>query len=249
MHAGYGTGGARLWSFGSWLALLGVMLAGCISSPAPVVEERELGEPVFTWEEARADPSCVVPLCEEGFCTLWRCADLEEVEEEVAMEQAPLVLTRGTPMLRPPLVVGNPRRWWGRSIAAPSHAEPVFEIPWHNWKTRGQPTPTLPINSCLVPPREPLDKHHIFPQQQALARWFKSKGIDIHAFTVRIPRSFHQWLHSEGAEGGQWNEAWRQFQKKNFGATAEEIWRFAFELMDRFGVNRPFVSYYCGEQE
>ncbi|WP_395808008.1 DUF2380 domain-containing protein [Archangium minus] len=69
---------------------------------------------------------------------------------------------------------------------------------------------------------------------------------DIHAFTVRVPKSFHQWLHSGGPAGGQWNEAWRQFMDLNRNtAKAEDIWRFAGELLVRFGVNGPFVPYSC----
>jgi uncharacterized lipoprotein (TIGR02269 family) len=218
------------------LALLGVLLAACVTAPPRVPE----GEAVSSWEEARADPSCVVPLCDETRCALWRCQDVVEVDGD-----SPSVIpARGPGVLRPPLVVGNPQRWWGRSIAAPTHAEPVFEIPWHNWNIRGQFAPK-PLRLACIPPREPLEKHHIFPQQEILASWFKRKRIDIHAFTILLPKSFHTWLHSGGPEGGQWNEAWRRFQKKNDGASPEEIWRFAFELMDRFGVNGPLVAYYC----
>ncbi len=96
----------------------------------------------------------------------------------------------------------------------------------------------------MLPP-EPLEKHHIFPQQEELAQWFELNHIDIHAFTIRLPKSFHQWLHSGGPKGGQWNEAWRQFRRENRGATPEQIWHFAFELMMRFRVNGPFMSYYC----
>jgi hypothetical protein len=72
--------------------------------------------------------------------------------------------------------------------------------------------------------------------------------IDIHAFTLRLPRSFHQWLHSGGSPGGQWNAAWRQFRRENFEANQEQIWHFAFELMARFKVNElPLVPYYCDQ--
>ncbi len=143
--------------------------------------------------------------------------------------------------------MGNPSRWWAPPLAAPTYAEPVFEIPWHNWKTREQLAQQRkhPLG-CMLPP-EPLEKHHIFPQARDLAEWFKSKHLDIHDFTVSLPRSFHRWLHSGGPNGGQWNEAWRQFQEKNRGATTEEIWQFAFELMFQFRVNGPFVPYYCQE--
>ncbi|WP_375769758.1 TIGR02269 family lipoprotein [Archangium gephyra] len=221
-----------------WLALLGLVLSACASSVPAVVDDAgylEDVDAVASWEEARADPSCVVPLCDEERCALWRCQDVVEVEAH------PVVLTRGTLNLRPP-VVGNPSRWWGRPLAVPGGREPIFEIPWHNWNIRGQYAPRV-LKPLCVRSWEPLEKHHIFPQELAL--WFKVKKIDHHAFTIRLPRSFHGWLHSGGPRGGQWNEAWRQFRKKNDGAEPAEIWRFAGELMSRFGVNGPLVPYYC----
>jgi hypothetical protein len=47
---------------GRWLAFLGVLLTACASSSPVVREEDEALAPVYSWEEARADPSCVVPL-------------------------------------------------------------------------------------------------------------------------------------------------------------------------------------------
>nr|WP_239014479.1 TIGR02269 family lipoprotein [Archangium violaceum] len=219
-----------------WLLLLGMLLGACVTSAPAVHEDGEALGAVSSWEEARADPSCVVPLCEGERCVIWRCQDVVEVDSH------PVVLAKGTLTLRPP---GNPTRWWGRPLAAPVGTEPVFEIPWHNWNIRGQYAPRALRPPCL-PSREPFEKHHIFPQQQRLAKWFASRNIDIHAFTIRLPKRFHAWLHSGGPEGGQWNEAWRQFMTQNRDiATAEDIWRFAFELMNRFGVNGPLVPYYC----
>ncbi len=219
-----------------WLALLGVLLSACVATVPAVHEDGETLDAVSSWEEARADPSCVVPLCGESGCAVWRCQDLVEVDPR------PVVLARGTLTLRPP---GNPTRWWGRPLATPVGREAVFEIPWHNWNIRGQYAPRALRPPCL-PSREPLEKHHIFPQEKALADWFTEKGINIHAFTMRLPKSFHSWLHSGGPRGGQWNEAWRQFVIQN-GATAnqEDIWRFAFELMKRFYMNGSLVAYYC----
>jgi uncharacterized lipoprotein (TIGR02269 family) len=218
-----------------WLVLLGLVLSACASSaPGVVGESVEDVEPVASWEEARADPSCVVPLCdEEERCAFWRCQDVVEVEAR------PVLLAFAHGSLRPP---PNPTRWWGRPLAVPGGREAVFEIPWHNWNIRGQYAPRVLKPPC-VRSWEPLEKHHIFPQ--ALASWFKGKDINIHAYTIRLPRSFHQWLHSGGPKGGQWNEAWRQFKDSNRDATTEEIWRFAGELMSRFRVYGPIVSYYC----
>ncbi|MFY0573959.1 TIGR02269 family lipoprotein [Cystobacter fuscus] len=143
-----------------------------------------------------------------------------------------------------PPQVSNPQRWWGHPLAVPSSAAPIFEIPWHNWKLRDQLARQKHPLRCMLPP-EPLEKHHIFPQQQKLARWFKLKQIDIHVFTILLPRSFHQRLHSGGPAGGQWNDARRQFQQSNEDATSDEFWRFAFELMYLFRVNGSFMPYSC----
>ena len=235
----------RLLSSKTWLALVGLLLTGCASSAPIVREDGEAPEVVSSsWEDARADPSCVVPLCDEERCALWRCQDVEEVDARpVLLAQA--VVVDQLPTL-PPGPGTSASRWWGHPLAVPHYRDPVFEIPWHNWKTRERSAPRLYRHQCLNPPREPFEKHHIFPQQQVLARWFKSKKIDIHAFTIRVPRSFHQWLHSGGPDGGQWNEAWRQFMnEKRDTATTEDIWRFAGELMRRFGVMGPLVPYYC----
>jgi uncharacterized lipoprotein (TIGR02269 family) len=248
------------------LPLLAVLLTACATSTPVVHEGDESAEAVYSWEEARADPSCVVPLCDEARCAVWRCRDLMEVEEPPGVEAPAVVLTKGTypvvrpltrPLLRPWTDTGvttavrepwedNPYRWWGHPVAAPTVADPVFEIPWHNWKTR-EPRVDRQLRhwQCGLRPKEPYEKHHLFPQAREFAIWFKRREIDIHAFTIRLPKSFHQWLHSGGPNGGQWNEAWRQFRKGKQEATAEEMWAFAGELMSRFGVNGPLVPYYC----
>ncbi|WP_375773447.1 TIGR02269 family lipoprotein [Archangium gephyra] len=228
------------WSRG--LSLLCVLLVACATPVSGGREDGEAPEAISSWEEARADPGCVVPVCDDERCALWRCRDLVEVEAALS-PSPPVVLARG-PMpqaMRPPLV-GNPSRWWGRTLAIPASREPVFEIPWHNWKLRDQLARQKHPLGCMLPP-EPLEKHHIFPQQQRLAAWFESNGIDIHAFTILLPRSVHRRLHSGSSTGGQWNEAWRRFQDQNPRANAQEMWRFAFELMLLFNVDGPLVPY------
>jgi len=250
------------------LPLLAVLLTACATSTPVVHEGDEAAEAVYSWEEARADPSCVVLLCDEARCAVWRCRDVMEVEVPLGVEAPAVVLTKGTypvvrpltrPLLRPWTDTGvttavrepwedNPYRWWGHPVAAPTVADPVFEIPWHNWKTR-EPRVDRQLRhwQCSLRPNEPYEKHHIFPQEEALARWFGRQSIDIHAFTIRLPKGFHQWLHSGGPNGGQWNEAeaWRQFRREKEWANAEQMWAFAGELMSRFGVNGPLVPYYC----
>jgi uncharacterized lipoprotein (TIGR02269 family) len=224
------------------LALLGLLLTACATS-TPTVRKDEAPETVSSsWEEAREDPSCVVPLCDEERCAVWRCRDVVEAETH------PVLLAQATVVEPLPSLpqVHNASRWWGVPLAAPTRADPVFEIPWHNWRERERLKLKEYRFHCIIRPREPFQKHHIFPRQRVLALWFESRHIDIHAFTIRIPESFHTWLHSGGPEGGQWNEAWRQFMRENRDtASAEDMWRFAGELMNRFGVNGPLVPYYC----
>ena len=64
----------------NWLVLLGVVLTACATPSSLGREEHEPTEVVSSWQEARADPSCVVPLCDEERCALWRCQDVVEVE-------------------------------------------------------------------------------------------------------------------------------------------------------------------------
>jgi uncharacterized lipoprotein (TIGR02269 family) len=230
------------------LALLCVLLSACATSSAAVRECDEAPEAVHSWEEAREDPSCVVPKCDVERCAVWRCDDLVEVEEPprvlLAQITLPAVETVPETMVAPlPGPGNNPSRWWGRPLAAPMGAEPVFEIPWHNWNAREQHAPKVLRPPCIRS-WEPIEKHHIFPQE--LAIWFGRQKLDIHAYTLRLPRSFHRWLHSGGPRGGRWNEEWRQFQMKNDTANKDEMWQFAFELMSRFRVHElPFVPYYC----
>jgi uncharacterized lipoprotein (TIGR02269 family) len=243
---------------GRWLALIGLLLGACVTSAPTVREADETPETVSSsWEEARADPSCLVPLCDEERCALWRCQDVVEVEERPVLLAQALVPAR-PPIRAPPSQMpvpsfrtsweDHPTRWWGVPLGVPTGVEPVFEIPWHNWRERERQRFAQKTyrQFCIQGPREPYEKHHIFPQQKRLAEWFVGKGIDIHAFTIRLPRSFHQWLHSGGPDGGQWNEAWRQFaREKGSLAEQEDIWKFAGELMLRFGVNGPLVPYHC----
>lgn len=230
------------------LVLFSVLLSACVTAAPGVREDVESPEVVpASWKAARADSSCVVPLCDDSRCAIWRCQDVAEVEDHpVLLAQAVLVEPELEPMLDAPLAVDpSPSRWWGHPLAEPNSAAPVFEIPWHNWRERELSARRLYRHQCIKSPYEPFEKHHIFPQQEELAAWFKIKGIDIHAFTIRLPKDFHTWLHSGGPNGGQWNAAWRQFKDEKPDAPPEAIWHFAGELMMRFGVNGPLVPYDC----
>lgn len=161
-------------------ALLCLLLIACASSASAVQGDEEPREAVVSWEEAREDASCVVPLCEEERCALWRCRELE------LADPPSILLTRGTLTLRPP---ASPTRWWGRPLVAPFDSDPVFEIPWHDRKIRDQYAPHALRLPC-IPSHEPFEKHHIFPQEPLLAGWFKRRNIDITPSPSGSPGAF-----------------------------------------------------------
>ncbi len=60
-----------------------------------------------------------------------------------------------------------------------------------------------------------------------------------------IPEHVHLRIH-HGANGGLWNEAWRQFIKANPGHVPREVLiRKAFELALRFDIAGPLMPYYA----
>jgi hypothetical protein len=47
-----------------------------------------------------------------------------------------------------------------------------------------------------------LVRHHLFPQEARLARWFGANGINIHDWTIIIPEHVH--LRIQGLLQGPW---------------------------------------------
>ncbi|RKH27814.1 TIGR02269 family lipoprotein [Corallococcus sp. CA041A] len=179
------------------------------------------------WDEAEAEcgdassDACVTLVCGDTACGFFRC---EDVPGEV-------VLARGLPPRPPPVAMApapgsGPRRNWGPGMDLPGGAEPVMVFPWY-----GNPKPVPPQRQL---PAGKFEKHHIFPQARDLAEWFKSKGIDIHQYTIPIPVHVHRRIHSDGPKGGLWNKAWREFKNANDLAPPQEIFKHAGELIYRF---------------
>ncbi len=79
-------------------------------------------------------------------------------------------------------------------------------------------------------------KHHIFPQAPDLAAWFQLQGINIHQYTLLIPRGLHIKIHSGGQRGGRWNEEWRLFTRGRVKATPEQIWEHATKLTVKYDL-------------
>ena len=60
-----------------------------------------------------------------------------------------------------------------------------------------------------------------------------------------IPRDLHRRIHGSDGLGGPWNQAWREFRKRNEDAPPEEIFRHAGELIYRFQrLGGPIQPYY-----
>jgi uncharacterized lipoprotein (TIGR02269 family) len=92
--------------------------------------------------------------------------------------------------------------------------------------------------------RKPHEKHHIFSQEPLLKAWFTDKGINIHDYTMPLLVAVHRRIHHPPPTGGDWNEAWRQYQEHHLNATKEEIMQYAGQLIYEFGLVGPIVPYW-----
>ena len=209
-----------------WLLLFAVLWQGCSTVQPPMQR---------AWAEAEVechapdDDQCVTLLCLGAACGFYRCGDLPGDVE----------LARFPPS-RPPAAAAapgmGPRRNWGGAQNLPKGAVMVFP----NWN--GGPDRVIPPSHQLTPGR--WEKHHLSPQADDLARWFVQRGVKIHDYTMPIPRELHRRIH-DGARGGPWNDAWRQFRRQNEIATPMEIYKHAGELIHRFElIGGPIKPYY-----
>ncbi|WP_342381928.1 TIGR02269 family lipoprotein [Myxococcus stipitatus] len=212
-----------------WLAVLLLGWSGCARAVKPPMQE--------AWEAAELECSipledeCVTLLCLGDACGFYPCR-----EDFGHIAQARF------PPARPPAAASapgaGPRRNWGGAQHLPKGAVMTFP----NWN--GAPGKIIPPSHRLPPGR--WEKHHIFPQAEDLRVWFEGQGVKIHHYTLPIPRELHQRIHS-GARGGggAWNDAWRAFRDDKPGASPEEIFKHAGELIYRFQLlGGPVQPYY-----
>lgn len=211
------------------LLLLSWIAAAC-SSVTPVPNQHtELG-PAEEECSSPEEDECVEMLCLGAVCGFYRCEDAPRDIEPTRF-----------PPARPPAAAAapgrGPRRNWGGAQELPKGAVMVFP----HWK--GAPERVIPSSHRLPPGR--WEKHHIFPQAQDLAAWFKERGVAIHSYTLPIPRDVHRRIHEGGPSGGLWNEAWREFRQRNENASPEEIFKHGGELIYRFQLmGGPVRSYH-----
>jgi uncharacterized lipoprotein (TIGR02269 family) len=204
-------------------ALLGAFLTGCAATPS-AWEHLSHGAEGDCGEE----DGCVTLVCAEAQCGLYRC------------DETGALLARGT---RPPAAAAapgsNPRRNRGPVQHLPTDTQPLFTFDWYNQPSQATRPERLPSGPGW-------ERHHLFPQEESLARWFarKPRNLKIHDFTMIIPRATHVRIHNPGGRGGPWNKAWRDFIEANPTATSQEVWEHLGKLIKQFELMGPIVPYY-----
>ncbi|MCY1032687.1 TIGR02269 family lipoprotein [Corallococcus sp. BB11-1] len=169
-------------------------------------------------------------VCADDLCGLYRCED------------AGTLLARGGGV-RPPVAASapgfGPRRNWGTAQPLPGDREAIFVIRWHN-----HPAPPAPPDG-RKPSGSGWVRHHLYPQDPRLATFFKRRAnINVHDFTMVIPRAEHLRLHGAGGRGGPWNQAWHDFASKNRTATPKQIQEQLNRMIVEFNIMGPIVPYY-----
>jgi uncharacterized lipoprotein (TIGR02269 family) len=208
------------------LLLLGMLLSAC-ASPTLALSDGEQS-PHGEHADCGEHDGCVTLVCAEELCGLYRCED------------AGVLLARGGGVIAPPAAPGaGPRRNWGRAQELPGGNGPVFVIRWNNHPPPPPPPGLMPSGSGWV-------KHHLFPQARSLADWFAAapRGIQVHDFTMVIPRGVHRRIHNPGGRGGPWNQEWHDFRIANPTATQQQVWLHLGELIKKYHLLGPIVPYY-----
>ncbi|RKH67636.1 TIGR02269 family lipoprotein [Corallococcus sp. AB049A] len=208
-----------------WAVLLMAFLGGCASAPLPALEDWSAAED----DACEGHDRCVARVCADDLCGLYHCEDTG------------VLLARGG--IRPPVSAAapgaGPRRNWGSAQPLPGDRDAIFVIRWYN-----HPAPAPPPDG-RKPSGSGWVRHHLYPQAADLAQFFWRQGkINVHDFTMVIPRAEHVRLHGVGGRGGPWNQAWRDFARKNIDATPKEIQDQLARMIVDFNIMGPIVPYH-----
>lgn len=210
---------------------LSVLLVGGGAAVSPATLSGEgVGLGDTECEEPSAD-QCVVLACDQGECGVFGCEDVDPEALARVTGEYEVELARG---FRRPFGTPKSHRSWRRA-GLREDARPRMTF---HFRYRQGFLPAFPLLEGK------LVRHHLFPQERDLAVWFRSKGINIHEWTVLVPEHHHLRVH-RGPRGGLWNEAWRQFREANRDreVTREELIAKAFELAFRYEISGPIVQY------
>ncbi|WP_456062026.1 SitA6 family polymorphic toxin lipoprotein [Archangium lipolyticum] len=214
------------------LLLVALLQAACAtSSPALRAWEVTAVDNTTSCDDVSAD-QCVVLACDEGECAFFDCADVDpQALAHVPLAHVAELARFSRPPFRSP---GTQRNWRRAGLREDARPRMTF-----HFRYRQGFLPAFPrIEGKLI-------KHHLFPQAQQFRQWFTERGINIHEWTMLIPEQVHLRIH-RGANGGLWNEAWRQFIEANPGPVPREaLIRKAFDLALRFDIAGPIRPYYA----
>ena len=106
---------------------------------------------------------------------------------------------------------------------------------------------TIQPRALLAPPK--TIRHHLFnkfrgssPQSQKYRDFFKKHNISVDDFTVEIPEGMHRsFIHRAG---NNWTTRWKAWIDANPNATTTEVYQFAGQLMDEYGLSGlPIIPY------
>jgi uncharacterized lipoprotein (TIGR02269 family) len=223
----------HLWRW-MWLLAFGV-LAACATVPAPESNSTGSGDEghAISFEEACEDESSLLALCDGRQCGMYHCREAMQrlIVGQVAPAWAEVELLSE--------VGGGAQRNWGSAQELPWESHSVLIIPWDH-----QP-PLLPsqlkeLEEAAQERNEPHEQHHIFPRM--FRPFFEAKKINIDKYTILLEVKKHRSIHA-GPNGGPWNAAWDQWIIEHRGATQEEIFRYAGELIYKFELFGPVMPY------
>lgn len=171
---------------------------------------------------------CIVVACdgEIGECGIFLCSDIE-ASDTAAVEPA---------QFRPPPTRRPPSRSW-RHTGIRDGVRPRVRVPYFAY--RFGYLPAFPqLEGKVV-------RHHLFPQAEEFAEFFRIHKVDVHKYTMLVPEPIHLRIHA-GSRGGPWNAAWREYRRVNADRheiPQEELLRQAIDLSFRFRLAGPIVPY------
>jgi hypothetical protein len=97
-------------------------------------------------------------------------------------------------------------------------AEPVLVFHWY--RPEDLPSQQEERRRYAAWRKRPKERHHIFPQ--ALQRYFTSRGINIHEWTLVMDAAEHARIHKE-ADRGPWNTEWKDWIQRTGGQATKPM--------------------------
>ncbi|WP_296792943.1 DUF2380 domain-containing protein [Ruminococcus sp.] len=87
-----------------------------------------------------------------------------------------------------------------------------------------------------------MHDHHIIPKfrgnSKPYADFIAKRGIDVDKYTISVTAG-KGGAHMNLIHGkGKWNPKWMEFIDNNPSATAKDIYQFAGQMMDDYGLNK-----------